>query len=115
MKLTGLKFTVNRSTLKQLKNACEAGAYAAGKVLAERSREQVPVATGRLKGTCRVEKTGHTASVLYGTDYAVYVHERTWVSHPNGKAKFLEDPAHDGGVQKEMLEAAGAVVKEAVG
>ena len=43
----------------------------------------------------------------YTADYAVYVHERTWVAHPSGKVKFLEDAANDPSVQAAMKEAAG--------
>jgi hypothetical protein len=57
----------------------------------------VPVDTGRLRSTHYVsppERGSDTprAEVGYGTDYAVYVHERTEIHHETGQAKFLEQP-----------------------
>lgn len=64
--------------------------------IAKASQEQCPVEYGRLRASFFMAQTGTTEKpkVLlgYGTDYAVYVHERMGLRHPVGKAKFLEDP-----------------------
>ena len=58
----------------------------------------VPVDFGRLQGTHYVsppEEKGDdvTVEIGYGTDYAVYVHERTELQHrPPTQAKFLQQP-----------------------
>lgn len=70
------------------------------------SKKQCPVDTGRLRGTAtvgRVKRKSQEVSVEvgYGTDYAIYVHERKDLDHSTDKhgkpkhgqkAKFLEDP-----------------------
>lgn len=63
----------------------------------EASQPQVPVEFGRLRASGFVDDpriVGGSPEVRlgYGTDYAVFVHERLDVSHPVGKAKYLEDP-----------------------
>lgn len=57
----------------------------------------VPVLTGRLRHSGRTLGPiyfGDTVTVTIGyyEDYAAAVHERTWVHHPHGQAKFLEQP-----------------------
>lgn len=37
-------------------------------------------------------KSSVSVVVGYTQNYALAVHERTWVYHPNGQAKFLEEP-----------------------
>jgi hypothetical protein len=73
------------------------------------TQDQVPVDTGELKRSGRLEgpDTGMsmtTVSIAYGgpagsgptqtkdVDYAFVVHERLDVHHPIGKAKYVEDP-----------------------
>lgn len=61
---------------------------------------QVPVNTGALRDTGRVEEpeneTGElTVAIAYGdetVDYALAVHEDLEAIHPHGKAKYVEDP-----------------------
>jgi hypothetical protein len=81
--------------------------------LKRRSQQQVPTETGTLHDTAYIEDKSQgrndiTIRVGYGgpndkinpktrkaaSSYAVIVHERLDVSHPKGKAKFLEDPAN---------------------
>lgn len=80
----------------------------------EESRNQVPVDTGTLKESAYVEEpqvAGNEIVVNFGyggpndkvnpksgkpaSEYAIYVHERTDLKHPTGKAKFLEDPLNN--------------------
>jgi hypothetical protein len=74
----------------------------------EVSKSQVPSETGALLSTAFVESesgfmNGSTSFGYSGqavnsktgeavSDYMVAVHERLDLEHPNGKAKFLEDP-----------------------
>src|SRR5688572_2780607 len=66
-----------------------------------RSRELVPVDTGTLRGSGSVtapQIAGSFVEVEFGyggaaSDYAVIVHEHMGLSHTNGQAKFLEQPA----------------------
>lgn len=56
---------------------------------------KVPVDTGRLRGAWVVDapkmQSGRIFVVIgFGTEYAIYVHERTDLSHAVGEAKFLE-------------------------
>jgi len=71
--------------------------YHMGQHLRSESVKQCPVDTGRLRASATVtpvKEEGDTfyVEVGYGTDYAIYVHERTELRHKVGKAKFLEDP-----------------------
>ncbi len=71
--------------------------YQAGQHLRSESVKEVPVDTGRLRASATVSPVKREGGrfyveVGYGTDYAIYVHERTELRHRVGKAKFLEDP-----------------------
>ena len=78
---------------KALRQVAKEGVYAD-------SQEDVPVKEGHLKGTGHIsvsasDSSGTTARVTYGgleAPYAVEVHENLAAQHPNGKAKFLEEP-----------------------
>lgn len=77
--------------------------------LATVSKQQVPLDQGPLKNSCAVDVNddGSQGTVSYDTPYAVVQHENTWYQHQRGrKAKYLEDPVFDGGVQKEMAQLA---------
>ena len=79
--------------------------------LASVSKEQVPLDQGPLKNSCvvSVADDGESGTVSYDTPYAVIQHEATYFNHQRGrKAKYLEDPVFDSGVQAEMLQAAKA-------
>ena len=109
---SGLTFKVNRSALKKLEKQAEKASRQGAEALLAASRENVPVDTGRLRDSGQVVADSDGAAAGYTADYAVYVHERTWVTHPNGKAKFLEDAAYDGSVKSAMLAAAGDAYRE---
>lgn len=69
----------------------------AGKIVLKRSNELVPVDTGALRASGRVdEKSKKTIMVRYPIHYAVYVENDLEIQHPihgdrdcGGKAKFL--------------------------
>lgn len=69
----------------QLKELAEA--------IAERARELVPVDTGALRNSIRVEERDNGYAVVAGgpeAPYAIYVHERLDLHHEVGQAKFIE-------------------------
>jgi hypothetical protein len=70
--------------------------YQAAAPIAEASQAECPVQFGVLRASFYMVKAGTDedpkVQLGYGTDYAVYVHERVGLNHPVGKAKFLEDP-----------------------
>jgi len=72
----------------------------------------VPVETGALRASGRVEETEDGAEVIYGNDmvnYALYVHEDLQARHPRGgQAKYLEQPA------LEIMRDAYRTVEDAV-
>jgi hypothetical protein len=71
--------------------------YKMGQHLRSESVKECPVDTGRLRASATVtpvqkKEDKYFVEVGYGTDYAIYVHERTELHHTVGKAKYLEDP-----------------------
>ena len=50
-----------------------------------------------------------TGKVVYDAPHAVYVHENLEVYHPNGQAKYLEQPARQ--LQSEMADTITRSVK----
>lgn len=80
-----------------------AGALVAeGEQIMGKAKELCPVDTGALRASGHVSEPTETPAgaviVLLGfggpaASYAVYVHERLDVHHPNGQAKFLSTPA----------------------
>ena len=85
------------SKLVEVKLVLKDEIYRMGQHLRSESVKQCPVNTGRLRASATVtpvKEEGDTfyVEVGYGTDYAIYVHERTELRHKVGKAKFLEDP-----------------------
>lgn len=70
--------------------------YQEATTIANESQAQCPVDHGTLKRSFMMVQSGTrekpTVTLSYGTNYAVYVHERVGLLHPVGKAKFLEDP-----------------------
>ena len=82
---------------------------AAAKEIMDESLSEVPRATGSLADSAFIEQDGSTVTFGYGAQHAVYneknkqmteeymvaVHERLDVVHPEGKAKFLEDPVNN--------------------
>ena len=92
-----------RSDLTELKtrygNAVAAGVFQEAVELMRDSRDEVPIDTGELFDSAFVAKpdkkaNGFRSHLGYGADHAIFVHERTELSHPIGKAKFLTDPSN---------------------
>jgi hypothetical protein len=82
--------------------ALEKAVFAEANAVLNESKKIVPVDTGALKSSGRVERpvvnaAGVTVEVSYGgaaAPYALYVHEDPTASHAPGKSfKFLEIPA----------------------
>lgn len=87
--------------------AAQIAALDEANAIMEESLLEVPMDTGSLGASTFIEQTPN-GSVNFGygggytqinpktgestEDYMLYVHERMDVVHPNGKAKFLEDP-----------------------
>lgn len=104
MPIEGLSDIIKSIRFTQERHAegIEAGLIAAGGALLEWSQELVPVDTGLLHDSGQVSVTGKgyetLVEVAYGSSgayYAIYVHEDMNVYHPNGQAKFLEQPARE--------------------
>lgn len=101
-------------------NALRKALYAEGRLLIDEAGQEVPKDTRALYNSRFVAppntgKEGIKLTCGFGTastinaktkeptsNYALIVHERLDVVHPNGKAKFLEDPANR---LKSKLEA----------
>lgn len=84
------------SAVERLKGAGSAALYQEGLAVDAESVKRTPVDTGRLRATHYVAppvQRGDTVVVELGngTDYAVYVHERTDQAHKVGEAKFLQN------------------------
>ena len=115
IKVTGVRRAVGRMELLAGRRVEAAGAFnmTAARTIAGRSQQLVPIDTGALMGSMRVEKVEYDKSVdrqrsrrtgrfragppgarvRYGSPkvhYAVYVHERLDVHHKRGQAKYLE-------------------------
>lgn len=91
-----LKRNLRRYT-RRAPGALGAALYQEAEAIMAESKKQVPVDTGRLRSTGYVAapvfvRRSPRVEMGYGTDYAVYVHERTELHHTVGKAKYLEDP-----------------------
>ena len=71
-----------------------------------RSSQLVPVDSGTLRESGRAVSDGLVAAVTYTADYAVYVHERLDVYHPDGQAKFLENALDSSSVTSAATIAA---------
>lgn len=103
-----IKVTVNlnKALIKSVTKECsKKGTWSALDHLAAVSKQQVPLDQGPLKNSCYVDVSddGTSGTVSYDTPYAVRQHEETGYQHQQGrKAKYLEDPAYDSGVQNEM-------------
>ena len=97
--------------IKRVKDSAEAGALAMAEDILARSQAEVPVATGELKRSGRIEKgPGGTVAVVYGgpnVRYAASVHNIPGVRYARGKWQYLRDPAMES--RKVGAAAAGAV------
>ena len=93
-------------------------AYMWAETVMNESKRECPVDKGFLRASGvvdepRVASDGFAITLEYPTEYAVYVHENLEANHPNGKAKFLEDPmmAHLG----DLPDTIGRAVMNAAG
>lgn len=100
-----LEAALKKSALNIFDRSME-GIQEEGREIFEESQEEVPEATGALKGSGFIETEGRKVIIGYGRSdqpgasgkvpkqYMVAVHERLDTYHPKGKAKFLEDPVN---------------------
>ena len=106
-----VKVKIDKALIKKItKSGSQRATWSALDHLASVSKDQVPLDQGPLKNSCAVEVNadGSQGTVSYDTPYAVKQHEDTRLNHQRGrKAKYLEDPVYDGGVQQEMARIAG--------
>ena len=102
MNITG-KWYIDKA-LAVVEKAKAEGAVKAAQVLLEASQQQVPLDTGALMESGRVEYDGESASVSYSAPYALRWHEEHANFQNGRKNKYLEDPANDGTVQARMIE-----------
>jgi len=105
-----LKIKLDKEKIRSItKNGTQKGTHMALDHLASVSKDQVPLDQGPLKNSCYVDVNadGSQGTVSYDTPYAVIQHEKTSFNHQRGrKAKYLEDPVNDGGVQSAMAQLA---------
>lgn len=105
-----LKINIDKALIRTVvENGGRQGTWMALDHLAAVSKDQVPLDQGPLKNSCAVDVNddGSEGTVSYDTPYAVIQHENTRFHHQRGrKAKYLEDPVYDGGVQSEMVRLA---------
>lgn len=85
-----------RALAENAPRALAAALYQEGLAVDAEAVKRTPVDTGRLRATHYVSPpivSGDKVRVEigFGTDYAVYVHERTDARHSSGEAKFLEN------------------------
>lgn len=108
MSKRGFKLNVrlDKATIREVTKECtKKGTWSALDHLATVSKAQVPLDQGPLKNSCYVDVAddGSSGTVSYDTPYAVRQHEELAYQHQRGrKAKYLEDPANDPAVQREM-------------
>lgn len=110
-----MKIKLDKALIRStVESGSKKATWAALDHLAAVSKEQVPLDQGPLKNSCYVDVNddGSEGTVSYDTPYAVVQHENTWYQHQRGrKAKYLEDPVNDSGVQREMQELAAGAFK----
>ena len=107
-----------RAIRKRLPDAIKDLNRGNARAILEASQPLVPVDTGALKRSGRVEKGKKTSSVLiYGgsgftnprtgrvIDYAGYVHYRLDVKHPVGQAQFVGQPLRTEGPARKKATA----------
>ena len=99
--VTGLDDVIRALRFKKEQHAegLHVGLSLAGEALLGWSQDLVPVDKGVLhdSGYVLVEGEGYDTivDVGYTAHYAIYVHENLNVHHPNGQAKYLEQPANE--------------------
>ena len=108
MSKRGIKVDVrlDKAKISRITKQCtKKGTWSALDHLAAVSKDQVPLDQGPLKNSCYVDVAddGSSGTVSYDTPYAIRQHEEMGYQHQRGrKAKYLEDPANDAGVLREM-------------
>ena len=98
--------------LKRVEEGGQAGVIAGAEALLEASKQQVPLDSGALMESGRVDSDGTTATVSYGgVPYALRWHEEQANFQGGRKNKYLEDPANDSSIHRQMLDALGSNIK----
>lgn len=91
------------------------GAQAGAEHVRDVSVRRAPIRTGRLRNSAHMTTDPETgqAAVSFGTDYAVYQHERMDYQHDDGEPKFLERSlASEQGAVARIMQAQ---IREALG
>jgi len=90
----------------------EAGAEGlkdAADLVFEASQRAVPEATGALKKSGKITRDGMHAEITYGEglpdNRAVIIHEKLEIRHPDGTAKYLENPTADAAPRVDRIIA----------
>lgn len=79
-----------------LRQAAQRGMEAGAQQVLAEAQALVPVDTGDLRDSGHVRMEGNTAVVVFDSDHAAVIHERTDLAHHHGQAHFLSDPLiHD--------------------
>lgn len=114
-----IRVSLDKAKIRSVVQQCtKKGTWSALDHLAAISKQQVPLDQGPLKNSCYVDVAddGSSGTVSYDTPYAIRQHEEMGYSHQRGrKAKYLEDPANDSGVQHEMRELIARAYREEMG
>ena len=81
-----------RKVSTETREAAYAGLQAGADAILAESQRRVPRDTGELARSAAVSinRSQGAASIHYGTDHAVVVHEKTTLHHEQGQAKYLE-------------------------
>ena len=107
---------LNDAALRELEQLAEDAAMAMAQGTYRESQEQVPVDTGRLKRSGRVERQQDgSVAIIYGgpgARHAAPVHNQPGVRYRRGKSMYLRDPLMAG---KKRLEDAANVYREKLG
>ncbi|MBR6982132.1 MAG: hypothetical protein IKH75_01140 [Ruminococcus sp.] len=110
VKLKSIRIELDRELIKAaVAKGGKKATWSALDYLASVSKQQVPLDTGALMNSCVVDVNddGSEGTVSYDTPYAVEQHENMQYHHQRDrKAKYLEDPVNDGGVQQKMITLA---------
>lgn len=103
---------------RQVQSGGKRGTFAMLDHIASVSKDQVPLDMGPLKNSCVVDvaEDGLSGTISYDTPYVVVQHENRHFRHQRGrKAKYLEDPINDKGVQREALAVLAGAMGEDLG
>jgi uncharacterized protein YyaL (SSP411 family) len=102
-----------QQAIKQAERAGEEGLHKAAEAVLEAAQERVPVDTGELRSSGRVQVLDDgEAAVVFTADHAITVHEDLEAFHPEGEAKFLERAL--AAQKKAALDAIAAELRRAL-